>query len=112
MKKKIILPGLAALVVLLLAAGGWIMAVLSGLPDVTLLKRYRPAVASEIVDRNGIVITHFYDRTFRVWTPIAAIPDMVIQAVVTAEDDTFFGHSGVNYKAVWEALQHDVVKKR
>jgi membrane peptidoglycan carboxypeptidase len=37
---------------------------------------------------------------------------MVIRAVVIAEDDTFFGHDGVNYQAVWEALRHDVRKKR
>ncbi|MDH4164499.1 MAG: penicillin-binding protein [Nitrospirota bacterium] len=112
MKKKIILTGLAALALLLLAVGAWIMAVLSDLPDVALLKQYRPAAASEVLDRNGAIITHFYDRTFRVWTPITAVPDRVIRAVVTAEDDTFFGHGGVNYKAVWEALQHDVRKKR
>jgi len=44
--------------------------------------------------------------------PIASLPERVIQAVVTAEDDTFFGHTGVNYQAVWDALRHDVQKKR
>jgi len=43
MKKKIIFTGIAGLVVLLFAAGAWILAALSGLPDITLLKRYRPA---------------------------------------------------------------------
>jgi membrane peptidoglycan carboxypeptidase len=36
----------------------------------------------------------------------------VVQAVVTAEDDTFFEHNGVNYKAAWDALVHDVEKRR
>jgi membrane peptidoglycan carboxypeptidase len=36
----------------------------------------------------------------------------VIRAVVIAEDDTFFGHEGVNYRAVWDALRHDVQKRR
>jgi membrane peptidoglycan carboxypeptidase len=31
---------------------------------------------------------------------------------VTAEDDTFFGHQGINYKAVWDAMRHDLQKKR
>jgi len=32
--------------------------------------------------------------------------------VVIAEDDTFFDHKGVNYQAVWDALRHDLKKKR
>ena len=111
MKKTLLAAlGAAALVVLLLAL--WLIRNLSDLPDVTALKRYRPAAASEVLDRSGMIIAHYYDRKFRIWTPIASVPDSIIQAVVTAEDDTFFGHEGINYKAVWEALRHDVQKKR
>jgi membrane peptidoglycan carboxypeptidase len=110
--KKILLWALAALALPILLIAGWVVLTLHDLPDVSALKRYRPAAASEVLDRNGELITHFYDRKFRVWAPIGALPDVVIQAVVTAEDDTFFGHEGVNYRAVWEALKHDVQKKR
>lgn len=110
--KKIFFAGLAVLAGLILFAAGWIAVALSGLPDVSLLKHYRPPAASEALDRHGMQIAQFYERRLRIWAPIASIPDIVIQAVVTAEDDTFFGHKGVNYKAVWEALQHDVRKKR
>jgi penicillin-binding protein 1A len=85
---------------------------LRDLPDVSVLKHYRPAAASEVLDRNGHLLAHFYDGKFRVWVPIASLPDSVIWSVVIAEDDTFFGHQGINYKAVWEALQHDVQTKR
>jgi penicillin-binding protein 1A len=110
--KKYLLGGLAALAVPVLIIAVWVMLALKDLPDVSLLRHYRPAAASEVLDRNGSLITHFYDRKFRVWISVATLPDMVIQAVVTAEDDTFFGHEGVNYHAVWEALKHDVQKKR
>jgi penicillin-binding protein 1A len=43
---------------------------------------------------------------------VSSIPEIVVQAVVTAEDDTFFEHNGVNYKAAWDALVHDVEKRR
>ncbi len=112
MRKKFLLAGLAAVAVLFLLVSGWIVFALVDLPDVSTLKRYRPAIASEVLDRNGVVITHYYDRTFRIWAPIASIPEGVIRSVVTAEDDTFFGHEGVNYRAVWDALRHDVRKKR
>jgi len=110
--KKILLWGGAALALLILVPAVWVLLALRDLPDVSALKHYRPAAASEVLDRNGSLIAHFYDRKFRVWVPIASLPESVIQAVVIAEDDTFFGHKGVNYKAVWEALQHDVQKKR
>ena len=110
--KKRLLWAFAILAIVLLIPVLWVLRTLSDLPDVSVLKRYRPAVASEVVDRNGAAVAQFYDRVFRVWAPISTLPDHVIQAVVTAEDDTFFEHQGVNYKAVWDALRHDVEKKR
>lgn len=112
MKKKLLIAASALVAVVVLCVFLWFAFVLRELPDVTALKRYRPAVASEALDKDGNVLAHYYDRVFRVWVPISALPDIVIRAVVIAEDDTFFGHEGVNYKAVWEALQHDFRKKR
>ncbi len=110
--KKILLWTAAVAAVVVLIPVVWVLRTLSNLPDVSVLKHYRPAAASEVLDRNGAAIAQFYDRVFRVWTPIATLPDHVIQAVVTAEDDTFFEHQGVNYKAVWDAMRLDVEKKR
>jgi len=102
----------AALALVVLIVAVWVARTISRLPDVSLLKHYRPAAASEVLDRHGSLLAHFYEGKFRVWVPITALPDSVIWSVVIAEDDTFFGHQGINYKAVWEALQHDVQKKR
>ena len=110
--KKTLLAALGVVVLVVLLVAIWIIRTLSDLPDVATLKHYRPAAASEVLDRNGKVLAHYYDRRFRIWIPITSLPDIIIQAVVTAEDDTFFGHQGINYKAVWEALRHDVQKKR
>ena len=110
--KKTLLAAAGAFVLVVLLLVIWVVRTLSDLPDVTALKHYRPAAASEVLDRNGALLVHYFDRKFRIWAPIASIPDSVIQAVVTAEDDTFFGHQGINYKAVWDALRHDVQKKR
>ncbi|MDA8099351.1 MAG: transglycosylase domain-containing protein [Nitrospiraceae bacterium] len=110
--KVVLLAGFAALVLIVLLLAGWVLLDLRDLPDVSLLKQYRPPIASEALDRNGRPLAQFYDGKYRVWAPIAAMPPIVIQAVVIAEDDTFFGHQGVNYQAVWEALKHDVQRKR
>jgi monofunctional biosynthetic peptidoglycan transglycosylase len=110
--KKLFFAGLGVLAVSVLIIILWFYVVLSDLPDVSVLKHYRPAASAEVLDKDGNLLTHYYDRKFRIWVPIASLPDIVIRAVVIAEDDTFFGHDGVNYQAVWEALRHDVRKKR
>ena len=110
--KKFLFAGLGLVAVAVIVAVLWSALLLSNLPDVSILKNYRPAAASEVLDREGRVLTQYYDRKFRIWVPLSSLPDIVIQAVVTAEDDTFFEHKGVNYKATWNALVHDAQKKR
>ncbi|HSB34745.1 MAG TPA: transglycosylase domain-containing protein [Nitrospirota bacterium] len=110
--KKIFLAAILAFAAIVLTILLWIFAALRNLPDVSALKRYRPAAAAEVLDRDGGFLAHCYDRKLRIWTPIAAIPKVVIQAVVIAEDDTFFGHHGVNYQATWDALVVDVQRKK
>ena len=110
--KKVILVGLGIFALCALILTFWVIRVLSHLPDVSILKHYRPAAAAEVLDRNGNILTEYSDRKFRIWVPVSSIPEIVVQAVVTAEDDTFFEHKGVNYKAAWDALVHDMEKKR
>jgi penicillin-binding protein 1A len=110
--KKFLFAGLALLLLCVLMLGVWVAAVLSHLPDVSTLKHYRPAAAAEVLDKDGRIITEYFDRKFRIWVPISSLPDTVIHAVTTAEDDTFFEHKGVNYKATWDALVHDFQKRR
>lgn len=110
--KKFLFFGLGIMLLAVLAVFFWVMHVLSDLPDVSSLKRYRPPAAAEVLDKDGNLLTHYYDGKFRLWVPISNVPSILIQAVVTAEDDTFFAHKGVNYKATWDALVHDVEKRR
>ncbi len=110
--KKYLFAGLGALVLCVLIIGAWTLRVLSNLPDVSTLKHYRPAAAAEVLDKDGNLLTLFYDRKFRIWVPISGLPDVVINAIVIAEDDTFFEHHGVNYKATRDAMLHDVRKRK
>jgi penicillin-binding protein 1A len=110
--KRFLITGLALGALCLLILVAWLLLVLAKLPNVSVLKHYRPPAAAEVLDRNGRVLAQYFDRTFRIWVPIASLPDRVIHAVVTAEDDTFFEHRGVNYKATWNAFVHDIQKGR
>jgi monofunctional biosynthetic peptidoglycan transglycosylase len=110
--RKYLLFGSGALALSALIIIAWIVLALAGLPDVSFLKQYRPPSAAEVLDKDGSFLTHYYDRKFRIWAPLSGLPDIVIHAVVIAEDDTFFEHHGVNYRATWDAMVHDVQKHR
>lgn len=112
MKKKALMTGAAfgALCIIVLLV--WISRILTRLPDISVLKHYRPAAATELLDKDGNILAHYYDHKFRVWVPLSELPETVINAVVIAEDDTFFGHKGINYRATWDAFIHDLKKKK
>lgn len=112
MKKKVLSAGLAVFMFCVSIILLWAVLVLTNLPDVSVLRHYRPVAATEVIDRDGNAFAQYYDHKFRIWVPISSLPDIVIYAVVTAEDDTFFGHRGINYKATWDAFVLDVKRQR
>jgi monofunctional biosynthetic peptidoglycan transglycosylase len=46
------------------------------------------------------------------WVPLARLPRHVVDAVIVAEDGTFFAHSGVDWFEVQESLQKNMREKR
>ncbi len=112
MKKKVLSAGLVIFTFCVSIILLWAVLVLTNLPDVSVLRHYRPAAAAEVLDIEGNVLAHYCDHKFRIWVPLSSLPGIVIQAVVTAEDDTFFGHRGINYQATWDAFVLDVKKQR
>jgi len=78
-------------------------AFLQDLPDLDGISDYRPALASNLLDRHGQPMGSFY-RERR--SPLAqdAIPQQVVEAFVAAEDSSFFQHRGVDFLAILRAL--------
>ena len=46
------------------------------------------------------------------WVPATQHPDVLRKAVVAAEDQKFYGHSGFDFEAIDKALQHNQKNKR
>ena len=99
-------------VLILMSIGAWVGWIVHALPDAKLIATYRPEEATEVLDRNGIVLTHLKEDEFRIWAPLSDISQNLQMAVIAAEDDTFFRHEGINYKAAWDAFKEDLKKKR
>jgi len=83
-----------------LAALWWIL--LRDLPDVETLAHYHPPLTSTVLDRNGTAIGEFFEERRHLVT-LEEVPEIVIQAFLAAEDDTFYQHRGVDYASIARA---------
>ncbi|MSO81533.1 MAG: penicillin-binding protein 1A [Alphaproteobacteria bacterium] len=103
-KALYILGGLVMLAVLV--AGGGVLWVFwqygRGLPDTRHLAVYEPPVASRIYAGDGSLLAEFATER-RVFVPFSAVPRGVIDAFVSAEDKTFFSHSGIDLPGIARA---------
>jgi penicillin-binding protein 1A len=86
-----------------LVVGAIVMKLSSELPEVIGMADYKPLLVTEVFDRNNKKIGEFF-REKRILVPYDQIPKTVIQAFVSAEDDTFFKHGGINYFAIVRAV--------
>jgi penicillin-binding protein 1A len=90
------------------AAAAFYLAFLRDLPDFRTLEDYRPALTSTVLDRNGVPIGEFYEFRRRLIS-LSEVPELVIQAFLASEDDTFYEHSGIDYlsivRAAWANLR-------
>jgi len=82
-----------------------------GLPPVSDLENYEPALPTKIYDRHGRLITSFQVER-RYLRPYAAFPKDLINATVAIEDERFYRHHGVDYIGVARAMWANVKARR
>jgi len=73
-----------------------------GLPDHHQLADYEPQVTTRLHAADGRLIAE-YARENRLFVPIEAIPDHVVQAFISAEDRNFHHHWGVDFVGIARA---------
>lgn len=76
----------------------------------TLLQEMGPVkqpLPTRIYDRNGTLISMLYDE-YREYAPINEIPDTLKKAFITAEDSSFYHHTGFNVMGIIRAIIVDV----
>ncbi|HXW25536.1 MAG TPA: penicillin-binding protein 1A, partial [Xanthobacteraceae bacterium] len=84
------------------AAAGLFWHFSKGLPDYSQLQNYEPAVMTRIHAADGSLLAE-YARERRLYLPIQAIPPLVINAFIAAEDKNFYEHGGIDVSGIMRA---------
>ena len=80
------------------------------LPSLDSLTDYRPKVPLRIYSADGLLIGEFGEER-RSIIKIEAVPERLKQAILAAEDDRFYEHSGVDYIGVLRAIYSNLVSR-
>lgn len=103
---KILFYGVTLSILLAVAGGAGVAFILwrfgADLPDYSQLASYEPAVMTRVHAADGQLIAEIA-REKRLFVPIQAVPELVVRAFVSAEDQNFFVHRGVDLVGVVRA---------
>jgi penicillin-binding protein 1A len=69
------------------------------LPDYKQLAAYEPPVLTRMHASDGSLLAEFAEQR-RLFVPINSIPKQLINAYISAEDKTFYSHSGLDYQGI------------
>jgi len=72
------------------------------LPDYSQLQNYEPPVMTRVHAADGSLVGE-YARERRLYLPIQAVPKLVINAFLAAEDKNFYEHGGVDFSGMARA---------
>ncbi|WP_439925400.1 penicillin-binding protein 1A [Nitrobacter sp. JJSN] len=84
------------------AAAGLIWHFSKDLPDYSQLQNYEPPVMTRVHASDGSLLGE-YAKERRLYLPIQAVPKLVINAFLAAEDKNFYEHGGIDYSGMARA---------
>ena len=70
-----------------------------GLPDYKKLSDYQPHISSRVYSSDGKLVAE-YAIEKRLFVPYESIPEVVVNAFLSAEDKNFFNHPGIDAKGI------------
>jgi penicillin-binding protein 1A len=85
------------------AAAGLLWHFSKDLPDYSQLQNYEPPVMSRVHAADGSLLAEYATQR-RLYIPIQAIPKLVTNAFIAAEDKNFYEHNGLDYMGMARAV--------
>ena len=90
-----------------LFAGAVVFIISMDLPPIDKLEDYSPPVPSQILSKDGSVLLEIGKETREI-ASFDELPENLINAFVSAEDDRFYIHHGVDFQGMLRALLADI----
>src|SRR5215472_7887943 len=84
------------------AAAGLIWHFSRDLPDYSQLQDYEPPIMTRVHAADGSLLGE-YSKERRLYLPIQAVPKLVINSFLAAEDKNFYEHGGIDYSGMARA---------
>jgi penicillin-binding protein 1A len=81
------------------------------LPSLDVLTDYRPKIPLRVYTQDKVLIGEFGEER-RSFTKIGDVPQLMKQAVLSAEDERFYQHGGIDYIGVMRAAVGNIVSGR
>src|SRR5436190_11312194 len=94
--------GTILFIVAVAAAAGLLWHYSKSLPDYSQLQDYEPAVMTRVHAADGSLLAE-YARERRLYLPVQAVPKLVTNAFVAAEDKNFYEHGGIDFSGIARA---------
>src|SRR5947199_1874885 len=94
--------GTTIFIVAIAAAAGLLWHYSQSLPDYSQLQDYEPAVMTRVHAADGSLLAE-YARERRLYIPVQAVPKLVINAFVAAEDKNYYEHGGIDFSGIARA---------
>jgi penicillin-binding protein 1A len=94
--------GTIIFIVAVAGAAGLLWHFSKSLPDYSQLQDYEPAVMTRVHAADGSLLAE-YAHERRLYVPIQAIPKLVINAFIAAEDKNFYEHGGIDFSGIARA---------
>ena len=86
-----------------LAVMGFFFYLVEDLPKIASLADYRPSTVTTVYADDEQKIAEFYKER-RLVIPLEAIPPMLVEAFIAAEDSRFYEHGGIDFKSILRAF--------
>ncbi|MCL4547949.1 MAG: PBP1A family penicillin-binding protein [Bacteroidetes bacterium] len=104
-RRYIILGGIAIFIVAVILFFSYVY---EGLPTLDKLENPQAQLASNVWSKDGVLLGQFYNEN-RVEVSIDSIPPVVINALISTEDKSFYKHWGVDLQRLIKAMVKNVL---
>ena len=83
------------------------------MPDLQQLENPVDKYASQVLSEDGVLLgTWSYSRANRIFVSCDELPPYLIQALIATEDERFYEHSGIDFRAVLRAVVKRVLMRQ